>query len=785
MGNVYFEALQFKEAQELYEKSHTILKNTFGESHPNVAKSYGHIGMAYLGEKNYLGALPNFHQSIRIAKRLFGEIHTDVAHSYNNIGDTKKALRNYEEAIENYQKSLKIRQAIWGEHHPETIQCYLKLMDVSYEKNDLAKALEYCQKSLQANVPSFASNSFYENPPLDDYIDGNFLLEAMRKRGRILKQLYLKNKDTKDLIHAYETFKQCDHLIGQIRHSYKRYGDKVALGNVAYEVYAEAIAVCQLSYNTSRDTKYLKQAFYFSEKSKAVVLHEKLSGEQAKKYAGIPESLLKLEKSLKTDWSFYYSKVQGFENQTTAEYDSTATEHYKNALFQTETRLDSLKGIFEEQYTNYYELKYEEDTITTEALQDNLRDHQALLSCFEGDSTLHVFAVSKTNFDLITIKKDEAFDKITSAYISSLDPTKVTNQSEEDYHQFTTNAYGLYQQLLAPVMPSIPPSVESLIIIPDGKLSYVPWDVLLQSTPDTSKDLSYSNLDYLFNDYAISYAYSANILFDGFHAKKTTSKNRVLAFAPTYQPAPESADSYATLEESFRDAVVPLKWNKSEINGIAKHFSGSFLSGEMATEKAFKEEAGKYQVLHLAMHALVDDRNSMRSKLVFTPGVDSTEDDMLHTYELFNMDLNAELTVLSACNTGLGELQKGEGVMSLGRAFAYAGCPSIVMSHWSAPDESTSKLMTFFYEALAAGKRKDVAMQDARKAFLKQRGLVKEHPLYWCGFVVWGDTSPLTRKSGALHYWLTLAGALIVGIGLISVLMWHRRKKTANSLSRH
>ncbi|MEL7006350.1 MAG: CHAT domain-containing protein, partial [Bacteroidota bacterium] len=134
---------------------------------------------------------------------------------------------------------------------------------------------------------------------------------------------------------------------------------------------------------------------------------------------------------------------------------------------------------------------------------------------------------------------------------------------------------------------------------------------------------------------------------------------------------------------------------------------------------------------------------------------DSLEDGMLHTFELFNMNLSAELAVLSACNTGIGKLQKGEGVMSLGRAFSYAGCPSIVMSHWSVDDRSTSELMSLFYKNLSEGKSKDLSLKQAKKEFLNNTDELRTHPLYWAGFVVLGDTKPLTNGSGhQLIYWL-------------------------------
>ena len=149
------------------------------------------------------------------------------------------------------------------------------------------------------------------------------------------------------------------------------------------------------------------------------------------------------------------------------------------------------------------------------------------------------------------------------------------------------------------------------------------------------------------------------------------------------------------------------------------------------------------------------------SKFLFSPEADSSEDGKLHAYELFAMDLPAQMAVLSACNTGLGNLRRGEGMMSLAQAFTYAGCPSVVMSHWPVDDKSTADLMTSFYQHLADGLPKDEALRQARLGFLESATPANSHPYFWGGFVVLGDTSPIVTRSVSL-WWFGLAGFLLV-----------------------
>jgi CHAT domain-containing protein len=165
------------------------------------------------------------------------------------------------------------------------------------------------------------------------------------------------------------------------------------------------------------------------------------------------------------------------------------------------------------------------------------------------------------------------------------------------------------------------------------------------------------------------------------------------------------------------------------------------------------------------MHALIDDENPMYSRLVFTQGIDTLEDGNLHTFELYNMKLNHDLAVLSACNTGYGKLQKGEGIMSLARAFSYAGVPSVVTSQWQVNDQSSFELMDLFYEYLTKGLSKDEALQKAKIDYLQNTNGLTAHPYFWATHILIGDTTPIqSSKSNALYYVLILGVMALAGV---------------------
>ncbi|MCB0837514.1 MAG: CHAT domain-containing protein, partial [Bacteroidetes bacterium] len=236
---------------------------------------------------------------------------------------------------------------------------------------------------------------------------------------------------------------------------------------------------------------------------------------------------------------------------------------------------------------------------------------------------------------------------------------------------------------------------------------------------------------------------------------------------------------------SMRSGLSPDRFSFShlpnsgpEVAGAEELLGGKVWLGERGTEKRFKEEiAGNYQILHLATHAWVNDENPLYSGLLFA--VDSanlkngdtlsSNEGLLYAYELYQMQFEADLAVLSACETGKGRLLKGEGMMNLARAFRYAGCKNILMSLWRANDASTRELMSRYFQHLADGKGKAESLRQAKLEMISQSSW--KHPFYWAGFVLIGDDEPVKNSS---KWWMWGGGiALILILG--GILFFRKR----------
>jgi CHAT domain-containing protein len=244
----------------------------------------------------------------------------------------------------------------------------------------------------------------------------------------------------------------------------------------------------------------------------------------------------------------------------------------------------------------------------------------------------------------------------------------------------------------------------------------------------------------------------------------------LLAFAPSDPETMGGETSRVRNIPINRANLKPLAGSAKEVRSIVKIVGGDLRIGNDASEYSFKELSSQYRILHLAAHAFIDEDDPLHSTLVFSPDSEGNEDGMLNVSEIYNLDLNASMVVLSACNTGTGTLKRGEGIMSLARAFFYAGVPNVVMTLWPVGDESCSRLMTYFYKNLAKGESKDEALRNAKLSFIRAADPILQHPFYWAGYIVVGE------RSAVFFPWIKIY--LIAGVILIvSVTAFLYRKK--------
>ena len=471
-------------------------------------------------------------------------------------------------------------------------------------------------------------------------------------------------------------------------------------------------------------------------------------------FAGVPDSLRGQAQSLR-------SRLDGLEQMVMDERlwpsDTTglSLRRLKREQAQVQTSYDSLLALLEMRYPQFFELSFGTETATLAGLQKRIPDRQtALLEYFIADSTLYTFLLTRETIRLDVAPWGDSLEADIAYLRRPPEPGQWHRQPSVQARAYLQRSRRLFQVLIGDKLRDL--SCDRLVIIPHGRLAYLSFEGLAGEEAD-----DFHRASFLVRHYAIQYAYSAT-LWLGDHGRGGPSNTRFLGMAPGYD---------GTLADASRDgrpsraSPESLRFNDQEIRRAAAFFPGRLFSGPAATESAFKSNASLAGILHLSMHALVSDSLPMQSSLLFAEEADTAEDGLLYAYELYNLHLPAAMAVLSACNTGFGRLQAGEGVMSLAHAFRFAGCRSIVMSLWPAEDEGTALILERFYGHLAKGLPKDKALRQARLDYLDQADPLHAHPYYWAHLVTQGLMSPLKAGSG-LRWFAVLGLLLLVVFGI-------------------
>jgi CHAT domain-containing protein len=595
-------------------------------------------------------------------------------------------------------------------------------------------------------------------------------------KAEALKQIYTqKSNDTTHLLLALQCYDTAFKAIETLRKEYFFEEANLYLSDYSFTFFEKAIQTCvMLQEATGRFNYYGKKAFEFSESAKAITLKRTIQEKTAK--VGLSKNVLEKDSILKSRLTIL---MQSRGNTATL----TAIE---DSILFVKQQLEKFTRQLQQDYPEYYRLKYDFQPASHSDIQTKLLDENTvLLEYFVGDSNIYIFQITSKSFELHSIKKPTDLESKVRQFRRGLTDNGLrVDSAKEAFRLFTDNAYELYELLIAPALLLLPvtPGMKSelheseiiksefsnLIIIPDGILGFIPFEILI-SLPVGNSSTDYRSLPYLIKKYSVRYGYSAKLLTESL-GKTQNTHDDLIAFAPGFEAgqaeSPENRDSVS--RDMVRAGLYELTHASQEVEAISKQFrhSNYFLDTE-ATEAEFKRSAPGHSVIHLATHALLHDEDPAFSRLLFSSKTDLVEDGNLHVNELYNMKLNANLVVLSACNTGYGKMQRGEGIMSLARGFAYAGCPNIVMSLWPANDRSTSQIMEQFYENLSEDAGKDEALRQAKLYYLSQSDKIKSHPYFWAGFVLLGDSEPM---SFAASSGLGATRIFVLIIILISVL---------------
>ncbi len=705
LGLIYL-ASDPDKAIEYYEKALSTYQKIHNEYHPKMAIANTNLGIAYNQLKLFGDAINYFEAAKKIWEKIYPNGHPNQSIVLRNLGRAYALQKNQKVATDYYSQAIAIYQKAYGNKHPDLAGTYNELGSIYLGQANYDDAITNFQRALIANSPSFASEDVRTNPTGTEFYNPSVLVYSLNLKAQALEEKYIgKTLRLEDLKMALNCLYLSDSLIDEIRHQSADENDKLSLGSRAAEVYEDGVRIAMIiSENVLRPQAYLEKAFYFAEKSKSAVLQESIADAQAKSFSGIPAALLEEEKVIKSTIALLTQKLA----QKPSEQE---IQPLRKQLFDANASYRSFTNRLEKEYPNYFNLKFSKPTLKVSEIQRAITDTTAVLSYFiaEKNNKLYLFQITRSALKVKTVSLPLNVDRTLKGFTNSV-----------LYSEF--NTYQKSANTLSPILlPSLPTSISELIIIPTGKLGTLPFEALATSR---IKGTDFRQVPYAIQRFSISYEFSSSLLLQ--------KKESALSASPSiFLCAPIKFDSQTGLSE--------LPGTQKEVNTIAQLFQGRnksvlFADADEVTIKS--PELASYQYLHFATHGIVDEINPESSKIFLSAS--AKEDGNLYAGEIYNLNLNAQLTVLSACQTGLGKISKGEGVIGLSRALIYAGSQTIIVSFWSVADESTSLLMTDFYTLLLQQKKNNFkrALQLAKIKMIQSGNYTA--PFYWAPFVMIG-----------------------------------------------
>jgi len=732
-----------KEAEECHKKAFEIRKKTLSENHRLIGDSYHKIGLINMQKEEIDEARSNLNASLKIAKVSLGENHyfvgkllISLSKTYIKKGDMEMAYKYMVEADSIFSKNPLIDRA-------EIAFLYLHCGEY-YEKLDsLLKAETYYLKALD----EFKSQNLTYNA---NQIETEYALSLMHEKNNNLNVAYAHCKSAvKNLSNLTET-----NFYDNTKQHFLKYHNRVFELGIRIAIYM---------YESTSDIQYLSDVMDFMEKNKALLLHANLMHTDALSLASVPDFLKEKEYTLK-------SKIhkKEIERMHLRNDDNTANQEKSDAihsdLVNLTTQYEEIIKEIETMYPDYYKLKYNKKTISLEDLQSHLEAaNQTVLSYFFGGRD--VFALLVNSDTVIHLKvpriqiPDTLFENLHFGLYGYY-TTDMADRTPELYrnslNKYTSSAVQLYTILIKPFEKWMK---EDMLIINDGLLSFVPFEALI-SDSDVPKN-RFQQYPFLLKKHNISYDFSATIhYFLNTKSQEKPPLKTVLAMAPFYQGNyedlglngktqaakkwDENNNGARVAEGSDSKRFNSLPSSGEEVAVIAKFLDGDFFINNEATLGRFSELAPSYSILHLSTHGVSDERLGDFSFIAFYPENTDSDQSLFLVKNIYALKLNSDMVVLSACETAKGQLQKGEGVIGLSRAFIYAGAKSVLSSLWLIDDFSTKDIMEQFYYQLSQGTSKTVAIKNAKNHFLNHVPNNHKHPFFWAGFVLYGSDVPLS-----------------------------------------
>ncbi|MEO6038266.1 MAG: CHAT domain-containing tetratricopeptide repeat protein [Saprospiraceae bacterium] len=597
-------------------------------------------------------------------------------------------------------------------------------------------ALLAANRALSALLPGFKARNLDDNPVATAFYEENTLFEALQSKAAAALAFYQQSRD----LHWLQLALACHDLAYQaetrLREVFQYNSSKMSLQNASRQREQAAMDVARLLYEKTGDPAYARQAFAIAERSKAALLREALLQNLAQRQTTGTDPRLAQLAALKR--SLVY-----FEKNLLLEPQSEQAPQWQQERDGLLAQISALERSIPKSAV----------PATTPALADfgryeTLAADETLVEYFVGLHTVDVFVLTAGQSPVWQrLPYDQDLKDLTQQLMAYF---RTSGAMLDEPAGYLHTAFTFWQKMLPPEAAR----TTRLLVVPDGFLHFIPFEALVTASPGASTSLR--NAPYLLRRQTVGYAWSWATLQrqNDWHS---TAGDYLLGVAPQFAGGERG--------------LSPLGQGESEWQG----FQSRELLGQQATTAAFSAVAGQYRIVHCSTHAFAEPSSGLPARL-------ELYDQPVLLPELYALSLNADLVVLSACQTGLGEEEKGEGVMSLARAFGQSGAACVISSLWTVNDRSTTRLFADFYRNLHQGQSIGTALRSAKLHYLGDPavGATLQSPYFWAGFVAVGADRIVAEESHRrrVGIWCLLG----IGCSLAGWWFWKFGKKPGDEI---
>lgn len=747
LGGTYYATAAYLKADSIFRLALSEKLMLFNADHPEVGRSYYSLGMIAKETGAYIQARNYFNRSLEIRRKSLGHDHPGTADALLGLGELDWLLEDRSAAIGKFQNCLAVYEKKLGITNQSYIQATLRLAQF-YDRMDRPDSVAYYLRSSWSGVLGTARENIHwddRSIPTIRFVDSYVLnliafhLHQLNRRKEIAPE--------KKLLEGKQLLDLSDQLLGEILPLVHFEKTNQNLISLIRQIYGEGLLLAQSGIAFQPEhTEWEELLLYCLEQSRAISIRFALQNRQAMQFANVPDTIVEQDRRLREQLRFIQAQ-------------SGEESRRQTLLFSKMESWRNFQGQLQASYPQWYALRYAQPQIEMTQIEEELALEDAtLLSYFDLDSSLFVLIMNEQGLKTITLPVPEGWQDSIQIYRQLI-------ERQGDKRRIGALAHTLYRYLWEPVAKELK---ESVIVIPDGALCYLNFETLLSEPPKTD---GYDSWPWLIRDYTI---YLRNKLPVKSRRARPGS-SAVLGIAPGFDRELKSQYLRDLPPGQAPDTVftswLRTPWSIAFVEQLGR--KGRSLTGSEATKQAFLTLAPESGILHFGTHAQLKDEAPMLSYFALTPQPETGDAGYLYAYELYNLPLQAQLTVLTACQTGLGTYLPGQGVLSLAHAFQYAGCPSVIYSLWSIDDQQSNQLMTSFYRHLDDGISFAPALREAKLDYLEQHSGALAAPYYWGGLVLMGDnTQAAASQWSAVPYWWML---LLVGLGLLVLIFWRKK----------